>query len=58
LILDGAAKGISSLKMILKTSLVFGFQTNKFDSHANPLIAGAYQGACRDPFRPDPKLRV
>src|SRR2546422_9680974 len=44
--------------MVLKPLLVLGFQTDEFDSHTNSRIAGANQGACRNPFHPNPQFHA
>ena len=55
---DGAVEGINGLEIVLKPPLVFAVQTDEFDSHAHSRIAGAYQRAGRNPFRPHPQLRA
>jgi hypothetical protein len=42
LVFDWAAEGINSVQIILKPPLVFGVQTDEFNSHANSRIASAH----------------
>jgi len=42
LMFDRAVEGINSLKMVLKSTLIFGAQTHEFNSHANSWIARAH----------------
>jgi len=44
--------------MVLKSTLLSGFETDELDSHANSGIAGAHQGAGRDSFFSHPQLGV